>query len=626
MTDALVTDSLNRVVDLDELRQRVTQLQSLHSMRVITDLSCTHPWLPDTPRMRARINSVNLSLLAKALVLWSDPNGRPLTITGDESSDERIWMLRAVNSLQWYSRDEFENDRDNTLVAYLVRQAYMVYSLNDPVDGIIGRNFLMFHELIREVDVPVKALSSELRRVIGVGYEDLWAVLYCVYAYYFLLHKQDPSNWAFTTTFFSDTPRNDYWNGALAAILTRIARNQDQLRGLYASEPKYRDESGRTGAWLTEFNLLRDFPVVEVKPGLFTCPFPPFVFQRAAVGFYYDLLFDYEEQERRRGSTNPARNPVRQTFQMLFQRYVGLQLEQLPGSDKHLSAEFKYGTKKLGGDSPDWLLTRPGRLPTFFECKGRRPALVWQSQAQPNQLDRDIRQTIAYAMNQISTFLKWADQGMAGLEAYKGIKRAIFALVMHDPFPFHAIPDVAARIEQVAKKEAPDWAAVAPRLIFVPMSIRELETAVGLELQKGIPVETQFEEYANYRSTARRVEFVGGSIRLPRHLEEFLQEKWNDSNRITNPLIERTWDRFADFVSRRIYGESVEDYEAELRRRWVAENAYFRWLNEQRPEGRALPHWLDAEREYRELEQRLGMPPYEAERLARYTPDEADDE
>jgi hypothetical protein len=36
----------------------------------------------------------------------------------------------------------------------------------------------------------------------------------------------------------------------------------------------------------------------------------------------------------------------------------------------------------------------------------------------------------------------------------------------------------------------------------------------------------------------------------------------------------------------------------ELRRRWIAVNAYYRWLEEGRPSDRATQHWLEAEQEY----------------------------
>jgi hypothetical protein len=43
---------------------------------------------------------------------------------------------------------------------------------------------------------------------------------------------------------------------------------------------------------------------------------------------------------------------------------------------------------------------------------------------------------------------------------------------------------------------------------------------------------------------------------------------------------------------------ATSDQQACERERWVAENAYLRWLNEQRGRDRACQHWYDAEREF----------------------------
>jgi len=42
------------------------------------------------------------------------------------------------------------------------------------------------------------------------------------------------------------------------------------------------------------------------------------------------------------------------------------------------------------------------------------------------------------------------------------------------------------------------------------------------------------------------------------------------------------------------------ELEKAVRRKWVAENAYFRWVAEERQHGRNLEHWLGAEAEYAE--------------------------
>jgi hypothetical protein len=190
---------------------------------------------------------------------------------------------------------------------------------------------------------------------------------------------------------------------------------------------------------------------------------------------------------------------------------------------------------------------------------------------------------------------------------------------MHDPFPFHSLPDLAMRIEEIASSEIVDWGGVRERIIFVPMSIRELETAVGLEQLRGISVEKQFCEYSEYRSSVNvRFTIDDGTIQFPRHLEEFLQDRYNNSKRIENLLVQSGWNRFFDFVMKHMYDESCSDYENQMRRCWIEENAYFRWVDEGRHEGNHLRHWREAEDEYERLEKELGEQPWAAIRLARY--------
>lgn len=151
------------------------------------------------------------------------------------------------------------------------------------------------------------------------------------------------------------------------------------------------------------------------------------------------------------------------------------------------------------------------------------------------------------------------------------------------------------------------------------MSIRELETAIGLELKHGIPLEKQFSEYANYRSSVTsRFQVDGGTIQFPRHLEEYLQEEFNGSHRIENPLIMKAWDEFSDFVHQYMYNETCSDYEAEMRFNWIEENAYFRWVEDDYRHGQHEHHWREAVAHYDALEKESGEPPWMVDRLSKY--------
>jgi hypothetical protein len=56
---------------------------------------------------------------------------------------------------------------------------------------------------------------------------------------------------------------------------------------------------------------------------------------------------------------------------------------------------------------------------------------------------------------------------------------------------------------------------------------------------------------------------------------------------------------FCTMISLETVLKQVEPPSSEARRRrWIAENAYYRWVSEGRPSGRDVQHWLEAENEY----------------------------
>jgi hypothetical protein len=157
-----------------------------------------------------------------------------------------------------------------------------------------------------------------------------------------------------------------------------------------------------------------------------------------------------------------------------------------------------------------------------------------------------------------------------------------------------------------------------PKILFVPLGIRELEAAVALERERTVPLEQQLEEYAVYRRSAARPRVSAEGMEVAKHFEEYALDRWNGSRRCQSAVCQGLWERFLDFVFRRLYRESLSDYEQAMKRRWIQEAAYFMWVNEGWVHGRHLQHWQAAERDYEDLERRLGMPPYEAERMKRY--------
>jgi hypothetical protein len=586
---AMMTVSLGREISPVELRNWVAQIDLRDGLRFVTQMSA-RTFVHATDESLRLANSHSLAILAKAMVLWADPNGRPLRRSATQE-EEGLLLLAAANSLPWHSRHAAETDTDRVVLSMLIRQAYQRVAADDPLDGLIARTWMMFHDIISEGGFDVADPSAELVNEFGVSAEDLWTLCLAVFSFYATITNANPNRWTFDpSNFVAEGPRREEINAMLSRVLQRIALSAEEFRLRYAAaDSKYRDPSGQDGHWISEFNILRDFPIVRVGPSEYCAPFPIFAFTRGAAGFYFDLWDVFFQR------TGRADNAMTTTLGDVFQEYIGAQLRQLDGRHEHLREEFAYGPD-LSMQTPDWILARPNQVRVFFECKARRPTLDVQRYARVADQEDELRKGLVKAMRQFARFLHRADNGAAGLEEFAGLERCVLAVVMYEPFPFHCVPDIRRMIERLAAEVEPLWAQIRDRVIFVPMWVRELETAVAAEVTLGIPIESQLEQFASYRESARRIErWEGGLPVFPSHLEEFLQERFHNSRRIANPLCQSIWESFCAFAQRRIFDEDIEIIEQEIRDLTTRRLAYELWERRSCPLWDAFTDWHQAE-------------------------------
>jgi hypothetical protein len=279
----------------------------------------------------------------------------------------------------------------------------------------------------------------------------------------------------------------------------------------------------------------------------------------------------------------------------VFQRYVGCQLRLIAHDTSALSEEFRFGPNGQMR-TPDWILRRTA-LPVFFECKARRPTLEIQRYARPQDWEDELKKGLVSAAGQFARFLDRVDQQVEGLETFAGLQRCMLVIVTYEPFPFHMVRDFRQLIERLAAEEEPLWARLRDRIVVVPIWIRELETAVATELQFGIPIETQLQEYASYREGVNRIERWENNMPVfPRHLEEYLQERYNQGRRIENALCRSVWESFCAHAQRRIFDEDIEVAEREIREIATRTLAYSLWERRGRPLWDAATDWYEAER------------------------------
>ena len=612
MTTLVTTTSFDRVVKLQEIKDRLSCIELRNALAVVTKVASRQLWFPESERVAAYINLVNLSHLAKAVVLFSAEVGRKVNLSPDEDGDLR-WLLTALNSMKWYSDNERDTNLGEAITSFLVRQAYVRNFVGDHPSNVIARAYAMFHEILPRVNNGRVDVDEVMQTVAGVNCRDLWVFCAAIHIFYFVECARPDGPWFFTPDFVADSPRRHELAAILQRVLTRIAKTPQEIQAL-STGPKYHNPALPEEYWLSEFNVLRDNPVVRVGDNEYCCPYTTFVWMRGAVGYYFDLVNHFAEIERATHpkNKNPFDNVMGRVLGDAFQEYVGVHLRTLDSAMSALRAEFIYTVGKDELLTPDWLLLRQPELPVLFECKARRPALPLQTRCREADRDAEIESVLSRALGQLTVFLRNATAGKVPGFTPSGDWRVVYALVLYESFPFHALPDIRAKIDRFAEQIEPDWKRFRNHVLFVPLSIQELELAVQIEKEKGVPIERQFREYALYRSTARRMD---GSV-LAMHFLDFAFAAWGQPTNAVGEVCAEYWNQFCRMMYKALYSGELGDHEAECRRRWIEEAAYFRWLNSGSQHGHALDHWLASEREYDGFVRETGTPPDMAERLA----------
>ena len=176
----------------------------------------------------------------------------------------------------------------------MIIRGFQRYYTDDPADARIARTWMMFHDLVREGGLTVPDPSGELKRLLGVSAKDLWVVGLMIWTIHVSVTSADRRKWVLDPRgFVQEGPRQEEMNALTRQVLgphrPHAGGVPPSLRG---PRSKPRSEADREGHWVSEFDILRDFPVVTLSDGMCIAPFPAFALTRAIDGFYYDLLVD----------------------------------------------------------------------------------------------------------------------------------------------------------------------------------------------------------------------------------------------------------------------------------------------------------------------------------------------
>jgi hypothetical protein len=619
MANTIITASFDREATLAEVRSKLGGLNLRHALSVVTKLASRYLWFPDSPELARYTNLLNLSILAKAVVLYASEDGRDLDLSNTNNNDI-LWLLKAVNSMQWFSRREVDANHCEALTSFLMRQGYARNFLGDHPVATVGRSFWMFYEHIslandRKIDV-----NAAMRSVAGVSIHELWVLCAAIYAFYFMECSKDNGLWVFGADKFLDSPKAADVTALLTRAFRTIACTPDEVRQAYFTDAKYRHDGLPDEYWCSEFNILREFPIIALGNDQYCCPFPVFAWMRGTVGFYFDLVNHFGEIEKRKNKKNP--NPLDNDMSRLlgdvFQEYVGEQLRSVASLAPHVKPEFTYKVGRQELRTPDWIIDRCPERPMFIECKARRPALQLQTRCTATDRENEVKSVIARAIKQCCVFIANLRGGHVPAIGTAAGRKYVYALVLYQSFPFHAFPKTRQTIDGLATALAPEWAKLRADVTFVPLSVQELEFALRVEKEKGVLIEDQLAAYSRYRESASFVVDEGGCPRFAMHFGDYVNQHWANGLGIGNEMLIRTWNRFSAFLFQELASESITDYHNRSRERWIKEVAYLRWINGGRQDGTHLSDWFASVQEYEELETALGMPPYRHTRMKQY--------
>ena len=619
MTDSSITASFDREASLAEVRSRLGEINLRHALSVITKLSSRCLWFENSPELARYANVVNLSLLAKAVVLYASDKGRDLDLSDTETNDLR-WLLQAVNSMQWFSSREASTDGCEALVSALMRQGYVRLFLGDHPVASAGRSFWMFYENISSDERNIDT-DAAMQSAVGVTVNDLWVLCAAIYAFYFIeCAKDDGAPWVFSADHFVESPSAANVTAILTKVLRAIALTPEEVRQAYSSTPKYRHDGLPDEYWCSEFNILRDFPVIALGNDEYCCPFPIFAWTRGTVGFYFDLVNHFAEIEKREHpkNRNPLDNNMSRLLGDVFQEYVGEQLRSVASLAPHVKPEFTYSVGKQEFRTPDWIVDRLPERPLFIECKARRPALLLQTRCDPADRKKEIRSVIARAIKQLCVFMRNLRAGDVPMLSGTAGKKCIYALVLYESFPFHAFSEARQTIDRIAGELAPEWTTLRADVTFVPLSVQELEFAIRIEEERNVLIEDQLTAYAQYRESAPDVVEEGTRTRFAMHFGDYVNQKWASGMGKHNRMQVKTAERFLEYMFQQLSSENRSDYHNRSRNQWIREAAYFRWENGGRQEGTHLSDWYASVQEYEALETEFGMPPYRLTRMRQY--------
>jgi len=135
MTTIHQLDAFETPVSRQELEEYVANLNLNQGLGMITKLASRQLWFSNDPAVASKVNLTNLSLLAKAIVLYASPNDRAWNSSETDPND-LMWLFKAINSMRWHPRSEYLHDPESANVSRLIRDACVRHPIAEHAETV----------------------------------------------------------------------------------------------------------------------------------------------------------------------------------------------------------------------------------------------------------------------------------------------------------------------------------------------------------------------------------------------------------------------------------------------------------------------------------------------------------
>lgn len=529
-------ETYHRKVTVDEFVAEVQATQAWPLLVAVADKD-KEIWLQRGAEW-ASVNPVNLSLMAKAALTGDLAGQEPAT------PDRMNHLWRLCNSLLDYDLAEARDQpaRERIMTSAMMRWAYhwRVFEGANPLD-LFARYWHLaswqqeYTQLNRDpdrvdLDACVRARwGLTLRQFMVIGF-----AFFIMSVHYAMVDS---------SRLFDNAADSGVWRDRTEQFLRLVARRLDEFGELYNSTPsKYY----RAGHFMTEFNLLRDFPLVRDpnNPQIVAVPCRQFLAERLTTGLYYDILsmFGECESESNPRNPNPLNNQFSQFFGRLLEKYVVRQLRSAPGP-RRVIEEFPY---HFGGNefrSPDAVIVEPSGV-SFVEVKRHEPTLGFRTSADLDGLGTILRRGIAKAHVQNLNSIARLREGAMTLDGISADDDIRSVIICPESIPWFDLPLVRASFREEVDHCAQERGTRETDVHYDcdVLGIDELEMAVPyLCFTDGL--RTLLASYQTYRALPFRVSPAG-------ELKDYYFIPWfervwrskRDICKLKNPLLHEVYE------------------------------------------------------------------------------------